>query len=232
MWMQWVRPAIGRSVMRSVALAGLSAIALGGSLPVQAQTAEVISSPDVVWLLDPDPNLEIVSGEVVEIVRDRARVRLSDGTTRLLGLTKIDRDRLSLQSGDPITVALSSRSFFAQAVERGLASFGRDTAGRIVRNSSTSVTLTPTGTVTSTSTVGGTVTDGSASTTVRTGGTITSGSSSSTTTGSTTTIRTERRIIQQEEVRPAATVQTERRVIQQEVRQEEVRPAQPVRGLW
>lgn len=101
-------------------LAGLGAIALTTiaaatitPTPVQAQ------SPEVVWMVGPSQNVEILSGEIQDMVGDRARLVMSDGSVRVIGLTQLDRTRLGLDPGDRITVALVDGRFFAQAVALG-----------------------------------------------------------------------------------------------------------------
>jgi hypothetical protein len=47
------------------------------------------------------------------------RLLLTDGSTRLVGITQLDRTRLGLDPGDQITLALVDGRFFAQAVALG-----------------------------------------------------------------------------------------------------------------
>jgi len=75
--------------------------------------------PEVVWMVGPAENVEIVTGEIQDLVGDRVRLLLTDGSTRLVGITQLDRTRLGLDPGDQITLALVDGRFFAQAVALG-----------------------------------------------------------------------------------------------------------------
>ncbi len=101
------------SIAIALTIATVGTVA-GAIAPAQAEPA-----PDVVWMVGPAQNVEIVSGEIQDIVGDRARLLLTDGSSRLVGLTQVDRTRLGLDPGDQITVALVDGRFFAQAVALG-----------------------------------------------------------------------------------------------------------------
>lgn len=101
-------------------LAGLGAIALSAMVATAVTPAPVRAEmPEVVWMVGPSANVEILSGEIQDMVGDRARLVMSDGSVRLVGLTQLDRTRLGLDPGDRITVALVDGRFFAQAVALG-----------------------------------------------------------------------------------------------------------------
>lgn len=99
------------AVMGSIAL--LATTATLAPLPAQAEM------PEVVWMVGPAENVEIVTGEIQDLVGDRVRLLLTDGSTRLVGITQLDRTRLGLDPGDQITLALVDGRFFAQAVALG-----------------------------------------------------------------------------------------------------------------
>jgi hypothetical protein len=152
-------------------LAGLGAIALTTiaaatitPTPVQAQ------SPEVVWMVGPSQNVEILSGEIQDMVGDRARLVMSDGSVRVIGLTQLDRTRLGLDPGDRITVALLDGRFFAQAVALGDdALVVRDGYIRLVDVNGVTVSSSN-GSVSSS--VSSSSSTGSSSTVVTTGGTV------------------------------------------------------------
>lgn len=103
-------------------LAGLGAIALTTIAATTAMTSTAVraDAPDVVWLVGQvQNNVEILSGEIQDLVGDRARLVMSDGSVRVIGLTQLDRTRLGLDPGDRITVAIVDGRFFAQAVALG-----------------------------------------------------------------------------------------------------------------
>jgi len=97
--------------MGSIAL--LVTTATLAPLPTRAEM------PEVVWMVGPAENVEIVTGEIQDLVGDRVRLLLTDGSTRLVGITQLDRTRLGLDPGDQITLALVDGRFFAQAVALG-----------------------------------------------------------------------------------------------------------------
>ncbi|MBD2552081.1 hypothetical protein H6G51_02200 [Limnothrix sp. FACHB-708] len=99
------------AVMGSIAL--LVTTATLAPLPTRAEM------PEVVWMVGPAENVEIVTGEIQDLVGDRVRLLLTDGSTRLVGITQLDRTRLGLDPGDQITLALVDGRFFAQAVALG-----------------------------------------------------------------------------------------------------------------
>lgn len=99
------------AVMGSIAL--LVTTATLAPLPARAEM------PEVVWMVGPAENVEIVTGEIQDLVGDRVRLLLTDGSTRLVGITQLDRTRLGLDPGDQITLALVDGRFFAQAVALG-----------------------------------------------------------------------------------------------------------------
>jgi len=143
-------------------LAGLGAIALTTIAATTITPTPVRAEmPEVVWMVGPSANVEILSGEIQDMVGDRARLVMSDGSVRLIGLTQLDRTRLGLDPGDRITVALVDGRFFAQAVALGddsltirngyIQAVGVD--GVTVSSSSSSSTVVTSGTVRRTTTV-------------------------------------------------------------------------------
>ncbi len=144
-------------------LAGLGAIALTTIAAATATPAPVRAEvPEVVWMVGPSANVEILSGEIQDMVGDRARLVLSDGSVRLIGLTQLDRTRLGLDPGDRITVALVDGRFFAQAValgddsltiRNGYIQLASVDGVAVSSSSSSSSTVVTTGTVRRTTTV-------------------------------------------------------------------------------
>lgn len=110
-------------------------LSLGSVAPAIAQTV-----PEVVWLAGSGNDIEIISGEVQAIQGDRVRLRLPDGTTRLVGITMLDRERVLVNPGAMVTVALVDNSFFAQAVEPGQETL-RVNSGQIYRDMDPAVTV-------------------------------------------------------------------------------------------
>lgn len=213
------RPMVRRFETWASALAA-TVLSLGSVAPAIAQTV-----PEVVWLAGSGNDIEIISGEVQAVQGDRVRLRLPDGTTRLVGITMLDRERVLVNPGAMVTVALVDNSFFAQAVEPGQETL-RVNSGQIYRDMDPAVT----------------VYDRDREVTVTRDGVT------ATVDGPTVERQTviEQRVVQEPVVVRQEPVQTttviERRVVQPEpqpvprttttttVRQEQ--PAQPVRGLW
>lgn len=128
------RPVVRRFETWASAMAA-TVLSLGSVAPAIAQTV-----PEVVWLAGSGNDIEIISGEVQAVQGDRVRLRLPDGTTRLVGITMLDRERVLVNPGAMVTVALVDNSFFAQAVEPGQESL-RVNSGQIYRDMDPAVTV-------------------------------------------------------------------------------------------
>ncbi|MCG9884762.1 MAG: hypothetical protein MH825_04135 [Cyanobacteria bacterium] len=128
------RPVVRRFETWASAMAA-TVLSFGSVAPAIAQTV-----PEVVWLAGSGNDIEIISGEVQAIQGDRVRLRLPDGTVRLVGITMLDRERVLVNPGAMVTVALVDNSFFAQAVEPGQETL-RVNSGQIYREVDPAVTV-------------------------------------------------------------------------------------------